>query len=147
MILQLQPKDVSAFWEGIKICLVRANEVSDEHYEEYTLNALEKLMSGKLQCWVVFNYDEEGRKNIRTMFITSIMEDRVFGYRSLYIEALYGFRKFTDVEALETIEQLKKYCKNTKCRYVRAITSNERVKEIAQMLGFQVLAASYSLEV
>jgi len=146
-IIQLQPKEIAQFWDGIKVSLSRSNEIDDEHYYDYMNNALKQLLSGKMSCWVVFDYTRDNLKNIHAMVVTSIREDLVFGYKTVQVEGLYGFRKLSDAQALDAIEQLKKYARNVGCRYIRAVTDNERAKQIANLLGFSNFATAYSLEV
>jgi hypothetical protein len=146
-IIQLQPKEIAQFWDGIKVSLARSNEVTEEYYYDYMNNALKQLLSGKMSCWVVFDYTKDNLKQIHAMMITSIRADIVFGYTYVYVEGLYGFRKLSDAQALDAIEQLKKYARNVGCRYIRAVTENERAKQIAVLLGFDNFAMAYSLEV
>lgn len=151
MIVQLQPKDVSAFWPGISRALIASQGIKEEHREQWLLHALEKILCGKLQCWISYEpfEDEEGNrlKKLHIMVVTSILEDRLFGYKSLILEALYGFRKSPNELWLETLEGLKTFCKNSDCQYIRALTNNERAKEIANLLGFFEFASYYSMEV
>lgn len=146
-IIQLQPKEVAAFWDGIKLALSRSNEVVGDHYDSYMNNALTQLLSGKMAAWIVFDYNEHGAKEVHALAVTSIREDLVFGYKYVYVEALYGMRKVTDQQALDSVEALRTYARNTGCKYIRSVTESDRVKHIATIMGFSEFAAAYSLEV
>lgn len=146
-IIQLQPKEISKFWDGIKLAMIRANMVPEEHQLVYANHMLEMLLSGKLTAWVVFNYSEGNMKQVHAMAVTSIREDLVYGYKYVQVEALYGFRKVSDDQALSSVDALKTYARNVGCKYIRAITEVERVKHIATIMGFTEFAIAYSLEV
>lgn len=146
-IIQLQPKQIADFWDGIKRSLSMSVSINDEAYDRYMNKALERLLSGALACWLIFDYDTDFNKQIHAMIVTSIKEDLTFGYRTVWIEGLYGFRKLSDAQALDAIESLKTYARNTNCKYIRAITDSDRAKQIANLLGFYDFATAYTLEV
>ena len=146
-IIHLQPKEVAAFWDGIKLAVVRSNQIPDEHYQAYVNHMLEMLLSGKLTAWVVFDYVTDNSKEVHALAVTSIQEDLVFGYKYVYVEALYGIRKVSDQQALDSVEAIKTYARNTGCKYIRSVTDSDRVKHIATIMGFSEFAIAYSLEV
>lgn len=146
-IIQLQPKEVAAFWDGIKLAMIRSNQVPDEHYQTYANHMLEMLLSGKLTAWVVFDYVTDNSKEVHALAVTSAHKDLVYGYSYINVEALYGFRKVSDEVALSAVDALKTYARNIGCKYIRAITDVERVKHIATVMGFKDFAIAYSLEV
>lgn len=146
-IIQLQPKEIATFWDGIKLSLARSGDISAEKYEHYMNNALSELLSGRMSCWIVLEYIQDNMKQIHAMIITSIRDDLMFGDKTLQIEGLYGFRKVSDQLWLDVIEQLKIYARNVDCSCIRAVTANERAKQIAGILGFTEFAIAYLLEV
>jgi len=146
-IIQLQPKQIADFWDGIKLTMTQANEITGDNYDRYVNHALLQLLSGKLAAWLVFDYAEDGTKEVHAIAVTSIREDQVFGYKFVFVEALYGLRKVSDKQALDSVDALKTYAKNTGCSYIRAITESDRVKHIATLMGFSEFATAYSLEV
>lgn len=150
MIVQLQPTNIATYWPGIKRALLASNAIKEEEQEKWLLFSLNQLLAGKLQCWLAYELAEEEGQEVRKlhiMIVTSIINDRLFGYNYLTIEALYGFRSSTDELWLEALEGLKTFCRNSDCKYIKALTNNERAKEIADKLGFFDFSSYYSMEV
>lgn len=146
-VIQLQPNDVVKFWDGIKYSLDKSRMLAEDQYDAYMNHALEKLLAGKLTCWLVFSYTDDKQKQIHAMIITSILKDRLFGFQYVFVEGMYGFRKLSDQQALDLLDSVKLYARNTSCKYIIGVTETERAKQIADKLGFTEVALAYSLEV
>lgn len=146
-LIQLQPKDVAKFWDGIKLSLERSSDSPSDVDGQFLNNALKEILTGRMNCWIIFSYTEDQLKQVHTIVVTSIRDDLLFGYKVIQVEAIYGFRSLSDEMLLDALEDLRKYARNIGCRYIRAITTNNRVKDICYMLGFNQFAYSYSLEV
>jgi len=136
MLIQLQPDQIPDFWDAIKIAIVAANDISREDDIEYTNQVLSNILSGKFQCWLIFSYNPDNEKIAHAISVTSIVQNNLFGYLSLSINALYGLRKMDNQTAIDAINGLKIFAKTNSCKNITAETSNDRVKELAKLTGF-----------
>lgn len=146
VMLQLQPDQITILWDSIKETMLMSNLVPPDREEQYLNNVLEKCLSGKLSCWVIFQYVGE-EKEIYSIVIMSINEDRLFGYRYVVVEGIFGYRKMTEEMACELGVQLKTYAKNVKCSAVKALTSSPKAMRICELTGAVNVGVVYSLEV
>ncbi len=136
MIINLQPHQISAFWDAIKEALVQANAVPIELQADYTNSALEKLLAGKFQAWLAYRLTDEGKKNIHAVIITSLVEDQLFGFRTLIIHSLYSYRLIKEDLIAEAMEQFKEFARANDCQRIQAETNNDRTFEIMRIAGF-----------
>lgn len=146
-MLQLQPDQIAIFWDSIKQTMISSNVISVYVEEDYLNHTLEKCLSGKLSVWVYFDKDPGGQKQIYTMVITSIVEDRLFGYNYVIVEGIFGFRRLDDDQASLLVEKLGQYCKNVGAKYLKALTSNPKAMRICEAGGAKNIGVVYSLEV
>lgn len=146
MLIQLQPIQISLLWADIKQSVMKAHKVSAELELSYSNKLLENLLSGKFQCWIVFNPVDNGRE-IVAIGVTSIIKDNMFGVKNLHILSLYGKRILSEKTASEAFDKLRTYAKKTGCKKVIMTTSVKRVVDLAEAQGFKQTAAIYEVPI
>lgn len=136
MIVQLQPEQVTHYWDGIKLALTEANRIEFEYREKFLNHALSNLLSGRFQCWVVFDWDDAETRRIYAIVVTSLVESKLYNSISLYIDCLYAFRKMSQEIIDDGIQKLKQYALNSGCSEIVAESSHPRVNEILEAHSF-----------
>ncbi len=136
MMLQLTPPQVSEFWDAIKYALVQTNRVPDDQVTEYTNKALEGFLSGKYQCWVIYEL-VEGGKQIHALGITTIIKDRLLGYDYLYMDTMYGYRAMTDDLIQSSLGGLADFARSCGCKKLVSHIDNKRIEYMAVTTGFK----------
>ena len=137
MIINLQPDQVPLFWDLIKHSLIHARGIPKPYQQDYALVALEHSLLGDYQCWLSFDLDKDDNKILHCILVTSIINERIYGRRVLYVEALYGFRLIS-MEMMEDIyDGLKKFGLANDCVALVADYTNKRSKEFLMHLGFE----------
>ena len=146
MLIQLQPIQISLLWENIRQSVMKAHKVPSSQELKYSNKLLENLLSGKFQCWMVYNLKDDKRE-IVAIGVTSIIKDNLFGTKNLHILSLYGMRILTEETARETFDKLSFYARKNKCEKVIMTTNVGRVVELAKARGFNQSAAIYEIQV
>lgn len=146
-MVALQPTEIGKFWDLIKVAMVRSSDLGIEVEEDFLNDTLERCMSGKLVCWMGFERNDKGEKEIYTVVMTSIVEDRLFGYRYVVVEGIFGLRKMSNEQAKKLVEDLGKYTKNVGAKYLKALTSNPKAMRVCEEGGAKNIGTVYSLEV
>lgn len=134
MIIQLQPDQVSAFWDAIKHGMVIANRVPSVKQAEFCNRVLERVMLGKAQCWLGMT-EANGEKQVTCVGVTTI-EESGLGEKYVLLHSLYAFRLITEEILNEAIPTLEKYCKSIGVDKMIVFTSNARLKEHFESCGF-----------
>jgi hypothetical protein len=146
MIVKLQPTQITAFWEAIRLAYMEAQNITVEKQGAAAVFLLQGLLSGKLSCWVIYAEEKEGR-HIHAVAITSISQNMAHGNRHVLVEAIYGFRKLSDELATEGIQKLTEFARANDCQVIIAGTSSGRIKELAELTGFAKSHEVYELKV
>lgn len=142
MVIKLQPTQVSALWEAIKVSAVKANKIPENFEQAYANKVLEALLSGRYEAWVLYSETNQER-HIHAIGITSIVEDTMQGFTYLSMHTLFGFRPLTDELKLETWEAMKAYGKANGCHKLMTTTGHPRIKELAEMVGMSEESTTY----
>lgn len=148
MIMQLQPEQIGAFWDAIKHGMISLERLRGRggSPQDRLNNVLKNLLSGYLQCWIIYSLDGE-EKRLHGFGMTYIMQDKLTDESILMIDSLYGFRKMSDDLAVESINGIKTYAKNVGCSKIYAVTKNKRVITLMGLNNFEPIYQVYSLEV
>lgn len=146
MIIQLQPEQISDLWEGIKHGIVQVGRITGGDIQGKLNNVLRNLLSGRFQCWIIYDELEDGKK-IHALGITYVLKDKLTNDDELIIYTLYGYRKISDELAVDAIDKLKAYAKAVGCVKIHAFTKNKRVTELMELTNFKSEYQFYSLEV
>lgn len=145
MIIKLSNEQIALFWDEIKYAIIHSNPIPRDLGEYCTNKVLENLLTNKFQCWLVYTLDEEGKKQIHAISLTSIVTCNLFNYNVLVIDTLYGLRPFTDELAIDSINGLKEFAKLNNCYKLQAETMNERIIELMELTGFKQESVKYSI--
>jgi hypothetical protein len=138
MIIALQPKQVSIFWDSIKHAFSNTNPCPDNvDPGTYYNNLFENLLTQKYTAWLLFKYGKDNEKLIYAIGITNIQRDELTGSSTLHIMSLYGFRKLDDDLAKESFVEFMKYARNTECHRVQARSTVPRIHSLAETVGFK----------
>lgn len=144
MIIQLQPSQISLFWDAIRHGFLQTNPPpAGISSLEYSNRVLQNLLNQKYQCWLVYELRDE-KKILVAIGITAISRELLTDVSILNILSLYGFRRLKESTALSAFNDFLIYAKNTDCLKVCARTSVKRVTELASMVGFTKEYESYS---
>ena len=149
MLIQLGPEQVGVFWDGIRHGITQVGRITGESEElkQARVNkALENILSGKYQCWVIYDGDGEERK-FYAFVLTYVYKDHLTEEESLFVDTLYGFRPMNNEMVRDVGERLTEYARGIGCTRMRAITSNKRVVEIMSICGLQPEVQIYGKEV
>lgn len=143
MVLKLLPNQIAELWDAIKVAAVKANRIADDFEQEYANHVLEALLSGRYEAWILCQ-EEEGKRQIFAIGITSIIDDTMMGYRALSMHTLFGFRPLSDDLKLETWGVMKAYAKANECHKLITTTGHSRIKDLAKMVGMVEDSVNYS---
>lgn len=133
MIVKVLAQQIPAFWEAIKFCTTKVDEIDEKELPDYLNNLLRALLNDKAQCFVRL---DENRILIGLM-ITEIVIDKITQKVNLNIQCLYSYQKVSDSDWKIEYEFIKNFAEKTKCDSVIFRTRNERVMRIGQLVGFE----------
>ncbi|MCC7570634.1 hypothetical protein KO465_04760 [Candidatus Micrarchaeota archaeon] len=133
---------VPVFWEAIKYCCVQADEVPEDARQHYFMSLLQDLLSDKAQCFIVLDHE----RVLRAMAITRIISDKTSGQKELEIQCLYSMMHIPDEDLQRYWGFIGEFGRKESCKAVVFNTRNERIMDIAEMLGCQERLRRYSLD-
>jgi hypothetical protein len=143
MAIQLTPDQIPMFWEAIKYASINADQVEKDYRERYLNRLLYQLLSGKAQCFIRLGKD----RRLEAIAITKITIDEIRDEKSLFIGCLYSFKKVSTSYWKDDFESLKKLAKKNDCKFISCWIVNEKVSELAKIIGMEERFKSYILEV
>ena len=82
MIVKLQLDQVSALWDVIAEGIVKSNVVPLKNQLDFTNRCLQDIMTGDVQCWVLFTGEDE-QKVIHAVQTTRITYNRLYDYNRI----------------------------------------------------------------
>lgn len=141
MIIRVLSTQIPKFWEQIKFVATVVDRIHEKDRELYLNRLLHALLSDKAQCFIRFN----GNKELQAMAITRLIQDEVTGEKTLFLNALYSFKGVDDTEWKTDSDYMIKFAKMNGCKKFTAYSNNQRVFEIAKMLGFEERFRSFVL--
>jgi len=145
MLVQLQPVQISLLWNDIQHSVKKTSNVPKEKFINYSNALLTNLLSGKFQCWVIYDLVGETRK-LHAIGITAIVHDNMFEVKNLKILSLYGYRRLTDSLMVDGLKKIKNYAIENGCENITLDTSISRVEELSSIAGFAKISNKYSLK-
>jgi len=131
MLVKLLSDQVARNWEEIKVAIKRSAPVVEGESPEKYNNILERMLIGKMDCWL--SYNEE--KVMDTLITTYVIEDEIGGTRSLMIYSVTGIGPVSLKSWIEGIKTLKDYGKSLGCNRLMAYSCNEFILKIAEKNG------------
>ena len=136
MFIKLQADQVFIFWDLIKHGLIQAYKIPREYQQDFSINYLEKLLTGHTQAWLAYE-EKDGEKKVIGILCTQILDEKNYGVRTLLIDTIYGFRLIPKDIIDEGMTALESYAKANNCNVMAAEFSNKRVGEILVDIGFE----------
>lgn len=140
MIVQLQPEQISLWWDQIKYAACAAMETDSVAYVQSLLSA---LLSETHQCWLILDDERE----LCAMGITCVVEVDLTARKYLHIDAFYSYQTLTEPLAKEATEYVKKFAVANGCGQIRALTNNPRASRLLAVAGFYTGKTEYLLSV
>lgn len=143
MIHKIIASQIPQFWDTIKFAALHTDNIAERDRQLYLNNLLAHLLCDKAQCFVRSNDNRE----LLAIVITRINKDEITGERSLYISSLYSFKPVADSEWIADVASMERFARANDCKKIIAVSSNQRIFDIAASLGFIERYRSFSLEV
>lgn len=128
------PEQIAEYWEVIKFAIENSlPPIANESYDKMT-RILENLINENMQCWVSYS-DNDNKKVLEGIVITTIVGDYCSNIKSLLIYSLYGFSTLDDRIWAEGYNTIAKWGKSVGCNRITAYTDVDRIKDIVKSLG------------
>lgn len=144
MFNRVLPNQIPLVWDVIKFVIPKVFPIEQKDLPDVYNKTLAELMSDKAQCFIKRN-DET--KKIEAMEITAINIDKFSGVKTWELKCLYAF-SYNDFEAWkEFFNYGLEYAKAQGCQYVTTESSNKRVWEILEMLGFKEISRNFTYKI
>jgi hypothetical protein len=131
MIKLLNLDEITLNWELIKYGACQVQKPND--IGKYSNYLLANLLSGKHQCW--FIYDEKN-KNVKVMAITYISSNEG-NDNILTIEPLYGFSPISDDEWASSFSLGLDWVKKNGIKTIIGLPSNPRMVHLVEKIGMK----------
>ena len=144
MLVQLQPDQISVMWEGIRFSVLSADRVPEELQQDYAITLLQNLLSGNIQCWIVYGMEGED-KVLYAIATTSIIDEKIFGAKILRVNTLYGYRQLSDEMYAEGLDTFKKFAKSRGCKALIVETYSNKVRTMLSANGFEERSTIYQV--
>lgn len=143
MVLRLLPNQIVKVWEAIKFVMTKVDEVEEKNLQIYFNEILHSLLNEKAQCWVRLDKD----RILEGMALTRILIDKVTSDKCLLIQCLYSFKSVDDDEWKRSAVLFKQYANKEKCAFIDCYSRNEKIWELATMLGFEEINRQFRLKI
>jgi len=143
--VRLLSTQIPDYWELIKwvVAQVQAGRLSDQERALYFNRLLHALLNDKAHCFVRVNDD----RKIVGFVITRITLDQITGEKTMMLECGYSFQKVSDITWQEGLALIKQYAEVAECKKVTLFTANERVMEIAKIVGLKEKLRCFSARI
>ena len=123
MITQLLPDQIAALWDYIKFAFEESIPPNKGTYDSNQV--LSALLSGKAQCWIVYEKVDNVRK-FEGVVITEVIRDNIMGVRNLLIYSLYG-DNISNRSWREGLVALAKWGVRQGCKSIVGYTDNKLI--------------------
>ena len=134
MLLKMLPGQISAYWDYVKYSIEQALPPVVGEGSDKMINILSTLMTGEMQCWVVFRR-EEGQVKVIGFVLTTVSSDYCSKTRNLLLYTICTFEKTHGQDWLEGLDALKKFAKKMNCSRITAFTKQENLMKLAEGVG------------
>lgn len=133
MLINLLPEQVAKMWDVIRFALEESLPPFVVKQPQTLNNILTAALCDKMQVWFGVS-EEEGKRILDAIVVTTIFEDAVSGTSNLLIYTLYAFRQMTPQLWVEYFDVAQKYAKSRDCLGIVAYTENEKIVNAAKMI-------------
>jgi hypothetical protein len=141
MVIKLLSSQIPMFWEAIKFAAISADEIDKENWGVYLNKLLHSLLNDRSQCFV--RLDNERR--LLALLVTRFSIDRITNEKSLFIQALYSWKRTENKEWEEVLMFVRKFAENEKCKYISFESRNPRIWQLTAVFGFKEELRSFKL--
>ena len=132
MLIKLLPEQLVKFWDMLRFAIAETFVPRSTCTNEHLKNILVNLLSGKSQCWLMKNKDNE----FVGFLITRIAIEDSIKERVLSLDHIYAYKQMPE-ELWETgYRTLEDYARNNSCKAFVSMTENARVVQQAEKFGF-----------
>lgn len=145
-ILQLEERNIEAFWPAIKRAVDRSLRVPATDREKFSLNVLKNLYTGLHQAWIVFDW-VDGEKETHAIMVTSVNENPLTEVRFLYVSAIYGYRELTEELVRDLDSGLMAFAKSQECSFIKCETNHDRIRYFLNLIEYEIESTNYIKEV
>jgi hypothetical protein len=136
MLARLEGDQVSRGWKDVKVALESSVPIMPGESQAKYNNILTALLDGTMQCWVSWDYVEDGVK-ISLLVITQLLTDPFAETKSCLIYCVYSTgtpRK----EWVESMESFFKWCRAQGCTKVLGYSNVPSILKHAYEWGCDV---------
>lgn len=135
-VQRIQPAAIKKVWSDIRFALEKSlPPTGRQDYHSYT-EILAKLLSGKAQCWVMYEQEEEKYK-LHGLVVTIIINDPLTGDKYLHLYAMYAFRPLTVSEWNRLQDIIETFAKGNDCHALTSFTNSKVIARHFQSRGGQ----------
>lgn len=134
MLVKLLPDQVSEHWDEIRLAIEKALFPLAPESDEVMINILKSILSGYMQCWVMWANKDSGAE-IHAILTTTIEVDRACGLRYLLIYSFYAIKPLLPELAISAMDTLKKFARGQRCQKVVAYTNIPKMERLWESLG------------
>lgn len=128
-IYRLLPAQIPFFWDVIKYCCEKADEVDKEDMPSYFSELLQALLSEKAQCFIVLTEE----KRLVQIGITRVIVDKVIGSKHLFGQCMYSWDRLSEEDLTRFYSFLLEFAEKEKCTAFTFNSRNPRMWELAKM--------------
>ena len=133
MITQLLPDQIATLWDYIKFAFEESIPPSVDKRAYDSNQVLSALLSGKAQCWIV--YEKVGNvRRFEGVVITEVIRDNIMGVRNLLIYSLYG-DNISNRSWREGLVALAKWGIKNGCKSIVGYTNNKLIVDKVLQFG------------
>ena len=138
MLIKLLPEQLVKIWTMLRFAIVETFMPRNSCTSEHLRYILSCLLSGKMQCWIGFSktLNEDGSKKFIGFLITRIAIEPMTGDKVLSLDHIYAFAPVSDELFKVGMETIEKYATKNGCKYLTALTENDRIGLLSGRLGF-----------
>ncbi len=139
MLVKLLPDDITKHWDEISEAISKALPPFTKRTRGRMNSILASLLSGKMHCWVVTEYNKDNDITILyALATTEITIDPVSYTKNLLIFSLYAFQPVPFKLWEDGFDTLSKFAKVHECDNILAFTDIPRIEEIVKKIGGSV---------
>jgi hypothetical protein len=136
MITQLLPDQIATLWDYIKFAFEESIPPSVDKRLYDSNQVLFALLSGKAQCWIVYEKTINVRK-FEGVVITEVIRDNIMGVRNLLIYSIYG-ENISNRSWREGLVALAKWGVRNGCKDIVGYTDNKLIIDKVLQFGGSV---------
>lgn len=127
------PEQIADGWNVLERIIKEALPPIADNSQEKMNNILTSLLTRKMICWV--SYQDQGKVEVDTIILTSVIMDEISGTISLLIYAANMLQRLDSKLYEDMIDTLKRYAKSKKCDKIVGYVSDPNLSELIKKYG------------